>query len=290
MRNNQTAEKAEFRPGKPRVLSLEDRKFYEESGYLVVKGLWTSQECDELLEYLNFYKDPESAAMMNIDREYALSRFWTQNYAKKHGISENQVPVEKIPFEHINKTARLMRSFMRDPRAVSLLEQLHEGPFFGNVKGRKWGGLMTQIIFKEPETQYGNQAWNPHQDNSYVLNPNRLYVTTNTFFSDSDLENGTMYVYPGSHKEGILPFKEVMSYREEKGKNPGNVSEIPAGYEKVDIEFKKGDMLFLNGDLVHGSYPNRSENRPRPLYMNVYIPDGEFFRPGKGSEKMFITL
>lgn len=68
------------------------------------------------------------------------------------------------------------------------------------------------------------------------------------------------------------------------------MSEIPEKYEKVDIEFKKGDMLFLNGDLVHGSYSNRSKNRPRPLYMNVYIPDGGFFRPGKGSEKMFIPL
>lgn len=273
-----------------RILSSEDREFYEENGYLVVKEIWTSKECDEILEHLNFYKDSKGSAMMNLDREYALSRFWVQNYAEKNGIKYTDVPVEKIPFEHICKTARFMRSFMRDPRAVSLLEQLHEGTFFGNVKGRKWGGLMTQIIFKEPETQYGNQAWNPHQDNSYVMNPNHLYVTTNSFFADADVENGTMFVYPGTHKEGILPFEEVLSYREEKGKNPGNMSKIPEKYRKVDIEFKKGDILFLNGDLVHGSYPNKSKNRPRPLYMNVYIPEGEFFRPGKGSEKMFIPL
>lgn len=290
MKKQSTAGNSIWNPENPRVLSSEDRKFYEEAGYLVVKGIWSPKECDLILEYLNFFKDKNASAMMNLDREYALSRFWVQNYSQRNGIDINDIPVDKIPFEHINKTARLMRAFMRDPRAVSLLEQLHEGPFFGNVKGRQWGGLMTQIIFKEPETQYGNQAWNPHQDNSYVLNPNRLYVTTNSFFADSDVENGTMYVYPGTHKEGILPYEEVVSYREEKGKNPGNITAIPEKYKRVDIEFKKGDMLFLNGDLVHGSYANKSKNRPRPLYMNVYIPEGEFFRPGKGSEKMFIPL
>src|SRR3989338_5111012 len=87
-----------YRHGKPMVLSHQDREFYEENGYLVVKGIWSFKECDEIMEYLNFYKDARGAAMMNLDREYALSRFWVQNYAQKHEIDQKDVPVDKIPF------------------------------------------------------------------------------------------------------------------------------------------------------------------------------------------------
>lgn len=284
-----------YQLGSPRKLSAEEKQFYLDNGFWVARGLFKPEECDEILDRLKFYKRRNGAAMMNLDREYELSRFVQEKMAEERSlelgreIRPEEIPVEDIPFDHVIETAWLMRLFMRDPRQISLLRQLHEGPYEERAgkTGLKWGGLMTQVIFKEAGTQYGDQAWNPHQDNSYVLNPNGLYVTTNTFFADADMENGTMYIYPGSHKKGILPFEEIKSYREEKGKNPGNMAAIPEGCERVDLEFGKGDTLYLNGDVVHGSYPNKSPTRSRPLYMNIYIPEGEYFRPGRESRKMF---
>ena len=281
-----------YKQREPKKLNPSDKNFYLDNGYLVVKKLFTHSECDEILGRLTSYKNSKGAAMMNMDREYELSRYSQEKIAEERGISFDSVPLEDIPFDRIVKDCQLFREFMRDQRFVSFLEQLHQGEY-EVMAGRdhfEWGGLMTQIIFKDQKTQYANQAWNPHQDNSYVRNPNGLYVTTNTFFENADMGNGTMFIYPGTHKEGILPCKEVKSFRESEGENPGNISVIPLKYERVDLEFEKGDILFLNGNVVHGSYPNKSLCRNRPLYMNVYIPRGEFFMPGRGSRKMFIPL
>ena len=37
-----------------------------------------------------------------------------------------------------------------------------------------------------------------------------------------------------------------------------------------DLSFKSGDLLILHGNLIHGSYENKS-NRSRPLYSMCYI-------------------
>ena len=139
---------------------------------------------------------------------------------------------------------------------------------------------MTQMLFKEAGSTYASQAWNPHQDNAYVGNKNGKYITTNFWLEDTSVENGTLYVYPGSHKNGIYKFEERISYRE-VDKNPGH---------KVDVTFKKGDVIVMNGNLVHGSYPNITKDRNRPFLSCCYISKGEDFNPGYNSQKKPIEL
>ena len=42
--------------------------------------------------------------------------------------------------------------------------------------------------------------------------------------------------------------------------------------EAVPITLQAGDMLFFNGSLIHGSYPNRSETRFRRAFICHYAP------------------
>ena len=60
---------------------------------------------------------------------------------------------------------------------------------------------------------------------------------------------------------GIFDAEDRPSYRESKGNNPGRTisDEILNRFERVHINFKKGSMLVLHGNCIHGSKPNISK-------------------------------
>jgi len=270
------------RKSEPYPLTLDEFLSFDDNGFLVVRNLYSHDECDFINSMLERHANAKHDLIMQPHR---------YKFLKAYDPRDKTPEVE----EEIRQTSEFLYSFMRDTRAVSILEKLkrnalYEMSYEGNMeKTRDLMGVMSQMIFKYPGT--GDQkGWNVHQDNAYTMNPNGHYITTNTFLADADNENGTMYLYPGSHKEPILPFEEVKTFDRSSGRSPGNnIKEIPPKYAKVDVTFKKGDTLVLHGNCLHGSYENVS-SRPRPLYMNTYIPNGEFFVPGRKAQRRTFVL
>jgi len=175
-----------------------------------------------------------------------------------------------------------LHNVMKMPKVVSIIEELIDS---------EASGLMTQMLFKEANTAYANQAWEVHQDNAYHQNPNGETLTINIACKDAFVENGTLYVYPGSHKEGILKFEARKSFREDKGSQPGNKLLLPEKYldHKTDLIMKKGDMLILHGNCAHGSYGNSTEFS-RPLYSITYIKKGGEFLVGRNANRKEFAL
>lgn len=182
---------------------------------------------------------------------------------------------------NLDRTEIEIRELLKRRDFVSRLEQLQETEIVG---------LMTQILFKKPGTPYATQAWNPHQDNAYPRAEYGAYITLNVFLEDADPENGGMFIYPSSHKEGLLPFLERKSYREDIGESPGHVVTPPDQYERVNLYFNKGDALVLHGCVIHGSLPNKSVDRSRLLCQLVYIKQGIDFISGKNANRKVIPL
>ena len=182
---------------------------------------------------------------------------------------------------NLDRTEIEIRELLRRKDFVSRLEQLQETEVVG---------LMTQILFKKAGTPYASQSWNAHQDNAYPQAEYGAYITLNVFLEDADAGNGGMFIYPASHKEGLLPFEPTKSYREGLGANPGNVVVPPDKYERVELNFKKGDVLVLHGCVIHGSCSNESVDRSRPLCQLVYIKRGKDFIPGKNANRKEIPL
>lgn len=238
------------------VLPQEEINFYRRNGYLIVEGVLSEGECDHLYTVLKKYADENFSAILNLDR----------------GLL-GQTRVDPAD-------AALVRGVMAHPRAVAILDTL---------QGAEVVALMSQVLFKEAASGYAEQAWNPHQDNSYPRARHGAYITTNFFLADADPENGSLYIFPGSHQEGLLACVPTISYHEIPGTNPGNTVQVPEKYPKVDLYFKKGSMLVLHGDVVHGSYPNRSA-RSRPLLSVSYITRGEDFIPGASANRMAIEV
>lgn len=166
---------------------------------------------------------------------------------------------------NLHRTEPLIKEIVMLPTIVEAVEQL-----------QRWGvdAVMSQILFKKVGSIYRLQAWNPHQDNSYpqILYP--LNITTNLFLADADPENGGMYLFPGSQREPLLAFEPTISHKEKLGTNPGNTIEVPPQYKKLDLIIKAGSVLIMNSHLIHGSYPNNSPTRSRPLFSVTYVTKG----------------
>ncbi len=212
---------------------------------------------------------------MNPDRlEYLISQLTKKiDSLKDLGAKVNLI-------NSLQKDCKYFRSVMLNPKILKLLSKIKNK--------RKISALMSQMIFKQVNSKFSKQSWEPHQDNSYILNKKGEYITINIFMNKSNMENGTMYVWEKSHKYGIFNYKNKVSYRE-KDNRPGNVSKTKKRFNVKNLDFQSGDMLILHGNLVHGSYANKSKKHSRPLYSVSYIPKGEKFVSGFNAQRKVLN-
>ena len=259
-------------------LSINDKnlkKHFEENGYVIVKDYFSSSFCKTFLKKINKYANDGFAPIMNPDRKEFLVSQITNKIDRLNGLGAKADLINSL-----DEDCNYFRKVMTQPKILNCLKKLKNN--------RRISALMSQMIFKKAKTKYSLQSWEPHQDNSYPLNKNGDYITINIFMNKSDEENGTMYVWDKSHKHGIFNFKRKISYREKDGK-PGNISKSKIKFPIKTLKFKKGDMLVLHGNLVHGSFPNKSKVNSRPLYSASYIPTKEKFVAGKNAQRKLLN-
>ncbi len=100
-----------------------------------------------------------------------------------------------------------------------------------------------------------------HQDTLYLLGSTNA-VTLWIPLQDVDLAHGTIEVIPGSHAQGILPFRKVS----DKKVAPGvpflqrDLSlDIEVTQTPLAIEAERGDVVVFRQMLLHRSTPNHSD-------------------------------
>jgi ectoine hydroxylase-related dioxygenase (phytanoyl-CoA dioxygenase family) len=255
--------------------------FWENNGYLIANQIFSDQECDFFLGKIKQYADSDFSTIINPDRlDFLISQ-------SCHLMCEKLELWQRIEFvENAKLNAQIFRSIMNDVRVNHILQTIHEG--------KSVAALCSQFLFKEFGSKYQNEAWNPHQDNSYLNIKKGCAINVQLMLSNSNKDNGSLYVYPGSNSEEILPFEQKISYGDAASNQPGNNCIIPSKYSKIDLEFKKGDLLFLHGNLIHGSYPNLSSvSRPVFAWQTCTLGDAEIalgVNRGKNAQRMEIRL
>lgn len=250
-------------------MTKEQKKFYDENGYVILEKVFTDSEAEAFNSFIRRHANIDFAAIINPDRYESL-------------LEQDERPKSDITLKEIEETSSMARSIMTDKRMSDLLNFFHE---------KKAVALSSQFIFKEAHSAYSSQAWKPHQDNFYPKSKNSAYITLNWFLRDADRENGTIYCYPGSHKLGLLPAENNISFREKVGNNPGSECKIPNEFldKKRDIIIPGNSIVVLNGNCIHGSYPNHSD-RSRPWFSSCYITENEEFIVGNSSKREKIYL
>ncbi len=211
------------------------RAHYEEHGFLVVP---------------NVVSPPEIAAL-NAAIEQVCA---------EHGATLK--PDGKLVYDDVlcihfpHKLNATIRAAMSHPGIVEILTDCL-GP---NVK------CMQSMFFVKNAGKPG-QAW--HQDEFYIPTRDRSLVGGWIALDDATIENGCLWVIPGSHQPGIIWPTGPHSSDEFDGADAAR--DFP--YDEasaVPVEVKAGDVVFFNGYLLHRSLKNRSAGFRRAL-VNHYM-------------------
>ncbi|MFT5111313.1 MAG: non-heme Fe2+,alpha-ketoglutarate-dependent halogenase [Parasphingorhabdus sp.] len=126
-----------------------------------------------------------------------------------------------------------------------------------------WGSVL---FIKEPSSK-GFVSW--HQDGTYMgLNP-MDFCTPWLALTPSNLVNGCMSMIPGSHKQNIR--NHVDTFEEDNILTRGQVVPDVDESTAYDLILKAGQMSIHHAEIIHGSRPNRSQQRRVGYAMQAFM-------------------
>ena len=222
------------------TLTTDQLAAYNRDGFLLLHGLFSHAECDELITH-----------MMNL----------------AHG--KTAIPGFKKPDTNAPNWGRTMNQHFYDPLAMNIL--LHpklQGPL-EDITGGPVDAVQT-MYFWQGSTQ------RRHQDQYYLPACFSAWCA----LCDVSPENGTLLVQPGSHARRLftrddLPKKPDGSPGEMFHEKYNDcVDEVFAANNlpEVPVYAKKGDVLLFHGKLIHQGGPIGKPGSFRHVMANHYIP------------------
>jgi phytanoyl-CoA hydroxylase len=142
----------------------------------------------------------------------------------------------------VHRHEPVFNAFCRDPRLLALVAELI---------GPDLDCFLSQFIFKNPGAL--GQPW--HQDAFYFPFDRRPQVGVWLAVTEATLENGPLWVLPGSQREHIHP---VVPDRREHAQM-GYVEIVDHDmHGEQPVLLQPGDILLFHGHLMHKSTDNRS--------------------------------
>ena len=182
-----------------------------------------------------------------------------------------------IHFPH--KISKLMYHTLSHPAIVETLTDVI-GP---NVK------CMQSMLFIKAAGKPG-QAW--HQDEDYIPTRDRSLTGAWIALDDATVDNGCLWVIPGSHRHGVLWPQEVQD-------DPRfDCAEESQGFpyrakDAVPVEMPAGSIVFFNGYLLHRSLPNTRTTGYRRALVNHYMSASSllpWIPPREGKNERMATV
>jgi ectoine hydroxylase-related dioxygenase (phytanoyl-CoA dioxygenase family) len=126
---------------------------------------------------------------------------------------------------------------------------------------------MQSMLFVKSEGKPG-QAW--HQDEHFIPTRDRSLTAAWIALDDATLDNGCLWVIPGSHRRGVL-------YPDRDQDDPEyDCTEEAYGFpyteaDAVPVEIPAGAALIFNGYLLHRSLKNSGTRGYRRALVNHYM-------------------
>jgi phytanoyl-CoA hydroxylase len=223
------------------MIGAKEAQFYLENGYLLVKGVFSKEEIENM-----------RAGVENIVQRAAAAKM-----ADNHAWQGDFLPPDELKklvlkgFHDVHYHDASFTRAMVHPNMVAILTQLI-GP---NVQIHH-----SKMLVKPPEN---GAAFPMHQDYPYFPHDHHTMLAASIHLDDTNEENGCLHVIPGTHKQGPLP--HVGRYYLDHQQYP-----ISSG---LACEAEAGDVLFFNYLTIHGSGPNRSERTRRNVLYQYKAAD-----------------
>ncbi len=229
------------------IVSDDQVKFFVDNGYLVVNNLIDSEELQELRDDL-------------ID--IARGKYPCKGLVPPKSDETDEDVLQRILCIHQpHFVSSLIKKYVLHSKICGILSQItaaHLPYWDGSVK------CMQSMYFIKPSNFQG-QAW--HQDEIFIPTRDRSLIGAWIAVDNATIDNGCLYVIPGSHRNGYL-------YPQRQHENPDefDFSAESYGFDEsleIPVEVSSGSLVFFNGYLLHRSYKNRSK-QPRRALVNHY--------------------
>lgn len=233
-------------------LTNKDKNFWKKNGYLVVKNVLNEKQCQE-------YKK------------------------EAHRVAGKNITI--IP--NIYRKSKKFLNLCKNKKILQLADDLidHRMIPIGDI-----------FFFAKSDTNKESGSV-PHQDNYAQKAEYGAFVACAVAFDDALEENGALRVYPGSHKLGEVKCNPkpnfVMNKKGQiiKALPIGNNCVVPKKFKNKEtiVEFKKGDIFFFHGHLIHYAKKNISKKLKfrRVIYLKL-IKNGYAFWPGWSEKRTLI--
>ena len=235
----------------PKLLNDEQVRFFVENGYYIAPNLVAADELEELKTDTN-----------------QIARGHYPNKALQPlpaDMSDDEVLRNILCIHQPHYISPVMQKYVKHPKISGVLSQItaaHLPYWDGSVK------CMQSMLFVKPP-QFQGQAW--HQDEIYIPTRDRSLIGAWIAIDDATVENGCLFVVPGSHRNGYL-------FPQHPHNNPDEFDFAPESFgfdetQEIPVEVKAGTVVFFNGYLLHRSRRNRSQGYRRVLvnhYMNAW--------------------
>jgi ectoine hydroxylase-related dioxygenase (phytanoyl-CoA dioxygenase family) len=244
------------------MLTETHRQFFAANGYVVVPGLFSAAEAED---YIAHYMDLRHQGA------------WPGDTA---GVDiGGDDPIKRYPrMIHMHRWDEHSLRWLIDPRLRACL---------AGLLGRDPYAVQTMLYFKPA----GARGQALHQDNFYLRAHPGTCMAAWMALDACDEANGCMQVVPGSHRWPLLCTETAdthLSFTD-------ITVPIPPGTDVQAVPMQPGDVLFFNGTLIHGSYPNTTPDRFRRALIGHYIEGqaqkvAEFFDPVLRMDGSHLTL
>lgn len=202
---------------------------YDRQGFVVLRDALSASELDDLRA--------EAAAICRGD----LGEFEGVQAAPPDA-SDDQVLQNYLCIHFPHKISDVMLSQLSHPAIVDGLTQVI-GP---DVKA------MQSMLFIKPSGKPG-QAW--HQDENFIPTRDRSLTAAWIAMDNATVENGCLWVLPGSHVPGVL-YPQRDHHSDLFDCAPEAYGFPYTDDDAVPVELEAGSVLLFNGYLLHRSHVN----------------------------------
>jgi phytanoyl-CoA hydroxylase len=225
---------------------------FQAQGFAVARGLFSREEAEAIRD--TFMEAAKEGPINGISETVRTGTGATYDRSDPLAFYPRMMHPHRHPHLPLGQIA--MR-FMLDRRLFEPLRAfMNDEPV----------AVQSMFYFKPP----GARGQDLHQDNFYLRVRPGTCCAAWFAVDDADRENGGMVVVPGTQDMEIAcpePSDKSRFFTDHH-------VPVPPGLKEEPVDLKAGDVLFFNGSLVHGSYPNTSRDRFRRSLICHYAPLG----------------
>ena len=220
------------------VFSDDEVKYYLENGF-IIKKILSEDDCDKINKFVDTHD------------KYA---YYEANSNKKFGYKFNDN--EASPINDLIKKNLFINDFGK-----KILKNFD----FSVIRSYYKSELMARDI--EYHQEYYYNPLHPSRENW------RDYVQIFLALDDHTLENACLKIIPKSHLLGNLKHVDIVNSNLEHKRSVeyNTLKEACIKYDIKNCELKKGEAIFFNHLIVHGSQNNNSPFSRRTLVSTLYL-------------------